>query len=539
MTTCSLHQTGGGDARFDRFPASSRITSRFVFQCAPVVTVPPPQDPLIGLHLNEYEVLEAIAEGGMGVVYRGVHPLIQKRVAIKVLKLGSEKEGDYEQLVREAQAANSISHQNIVDIFGIGRLPDRRAYIIMEYLEGQALDAYMHGRTLPLLEVVQLLFDICAPLVAAHHAQIIHRDLKPSNVFLCNQPTAGYFLKLLDFGLAKRSMSLDGVTEQTSRATVAGTPDYMAPEQAQGKAVSPRTDLYALGCMGYEMVTGQVPFTAPTPFDVMVAHVRASVPRAAALAPTLPAELDALLLRLMAKEPEDRPESAQDVRELLLPMLESLGTAAGAASGPRPSRSGEFIVKTARASGMRAADQLAKAATDDALLPVAEPTTAKEAPTDAALPKASLRAPVKLVVAGLTGLALLLGVTLVLRPAPPAPLVSPVAEVQPPVAKPLEAPVAAPADLPDELDSLVPLANGIPAPKREVRPAPTEQELKKRLAALEQRLRKATAEGTSADPAALQYLAKYRVQATMADTPAERGKLARQLDQWERLFLSR
>jgi len=220
---------------------------------APVtLTTTPSPDPLIGLHLNEYEVLEAVAEGGMGVVYRGVHPVIQKRVAIKVLKEGTEKEGDYEQLVREAQATNAIGHRNIVDIFGIGRVPDGRAYIIMEFLEGKALDGYIAGRRLPLIEVVQILFDMCAPLSAAHRAQIIHRDLKPSNTFLCDQPDGGYFLKLLDFGLAKRSMALDGVTEQTAKATVAGTPDYIAPEQAQGKAVSPRTDLYALGCMGYE-----------------------------------------------------------------------------------------------------------------------------------------------------------------------------------------------------------------------------------------------------------------------------------------------
>jgi len=516
-----------------------------VFQWPLVVTAPAP-DPLIGLRLNDYEVLEAIAEGGMGVVYRGVHPLIQKRAAIKVLKLGSESESDYEQLVREAQAANSISHQNIVDIFGIGRLPDRRAYIIMEYLEGRALDAYLEGRTLPLLEVVQLLFDICAPLAAAHQAQVIHRDLKPSNVFLCNQPTGGYFLKLLDFGLAKRSMSLDGVTEQTARATVSGTPDYMAPEHAQGKAVSPRSDLYALGCMAFQMVTGRVPFVAPTPFDVMVAHVRAPVPRASSLVPSIPPELDQLIARLMAKQPEARPQSAEQVREVLLPMLESLGTAAGAAGtlGPRPSRSGEFIVRAARASGQRAADQLAKADTDDALPPAPAPT---EAPTDDALPRAAAsHRPLKLAIGALVAITLTLGAMLVLipdgappsvaeaTPPPPPAEVKPAAEEVKPT-PPVEA--SAPPELPDEAEELVPLPNGLPAPKKEARPAPTEQELKKRLALLEQRLRKATSSGASPDPAALQYLAKYRVQATMADTAAARGKLARQLDQWERLFL--
>lgn len=500
------------------------------FNAGSFVNPPLSSDPLIGLTLNDYEVLEAIAEGGMGVVYRGLHPLIQKRAAIKVLKLTRETEDDYELLVREAQAANSISHQNIVDIFGIGRLPDRRAYIIMEYLEGQALDAHLARGPLPLLEVVQLLFDMCAPLAAAHRAQIIHRDLKPSNVFLCNQPNAGYFLKLLDFGLAKRSMSLNGVTEQTTRATVAGTPDYMAPEQAQGKAVSPRTDLYALGCMAYEMTAGRVPFAAPTPFDVMVAHVRQRVPRASALARSLPPELDDLIYRLMSKEPADRPQSADELRDLLVPLLEKLGSAEGAAAakGPRPSLSSELIVRAARASGARAADLLARADTDDAL-PLAPPQE-KRGPARSSAAKwiAVALMSVSVIVIGVSGWGLSRQGS-----AEPADDVSQQALPVEPVKVAVSPPP--PTDLPEELDELV----AITVVKREAKPAPTGQDLKKRLVTLEQRLRKATESGASADPAALQYLSKYRVQVTMAETPSQRLKLARQLDQWERLFLTR
>ncbi|MBL8911871.1 MAG: protein kinase [Archangium sp.] len=516
------------------------------------------KDPLIGQSLSDYQVLEAVASGGMGVVYRGVHPVIQKRAAIKVLKVGSEN--DYDNLVREAQAANAINHQNIVGIFGIGRLPDGRAYIIMEYLEGQALDQYVAGRAghalLPQLEVVQLLFDMCAPLAAAHSAQVIHRDLKPSNVFLSNQPNGGYFVKLLDFGLAKKSKGLDGVTEQTARATVAGTPDYMAPEQAQGKAVSPRTDLYALGCMAFEMLTGKVPFVAPTPFDVMVAHVRAPTPRVSAFT-SVPKELDDLVFRLMAKKPEERPQSADEVRDALLPMLESLGAASVAATrtGPRPSLSGEFVVRAARASGQRAVERAQSAETDDAL-PAAPTSDAAVAPvssdgaTDDALPKAK-GAPVIPILAA-AGLVVVLAIGYaVTRPSENVeteklPDVVQL-EKRPEPEKPnvVEAPVksvdagAALAQIPDdddELDALTPLPSGV-TPKKEVRPAPSEADLKKRLATLEQRLRKKS--GDSPDPAALQYLAKYRVQATMADTPAQRGKLNKQLDQWERLFLTR
>ena len=528
----------------------------------------PQTDPLIGQHLSEYQVLEAVASGGMGVVYRGLHPVIQKRAAIKVLKVGSEN--DYENLVREAQAANAINHQNIVGIFGIGRLPDGRAYIIMEYLEGRPLDQYVAGRVLPQLEVAQLMFDMCAPLAAAHKAQVIHRDLKPSNVFLCDQPDGGYFLKLLDFGLAKKSAALDGVTEQTAKATVAGTPDYMAPEQAQGKAVSPRTDLYALGCMAFEMFTGKVPFTAPTPFDVMVAHVRAAVPRVSEQGVQLPQELDDLIYRLMSKKPEERPQSADEVRDALLPLLEALGAASAMAAatktGPRPSLSGEFVVRAARASGQRAVERAQSAETDDALPAApsgdagetAAPAARPDAQTDDALPKARSSRAVPLLAAA--GVVLALGVGYVVtRPgekAVPPPQPEREAVAAPEVVKPLPPPVkvvepvavdAGPPQAPvlaeipdtdDELESLTPLPNGV-QPKKEVRLAPTEAELKKRLTALEQRLRKKTPAGESPDPAALQYLAKYRVQATMADTPAQRGKLSKQLDHWERLFLTR
>jgi len=508
-------------------------------------------DPLIGLKLNEYEVLEAVAEGGMGVVYRGVHPVIGKRVAIKVLKAGTEKRGSTEaQLAAEAKAVNAIAHRNIVDIFGMGNLPDGRRYIIMEYLEGQALDACAAERTLPLIEIVQILYDMCAPLGAAHAAKIIHRDLKPSNVFLCKQPDGSTFLKLLDFGLAKQSYSLDGVTEQTSKATVAGTPDFMAPEQAQGKAISPRTDLYALGCIGYVLTTGQLPFLGQTPFDVMVAHVRQPVPRASAKKPDLPPALDELLFRLMQKKPDDRPPSADAVRDALFPILEQLGAAAGAEAekatrtGPRPSLSGEFVVRQARASGARLAQQAAILETDNnGVVPAPAPVV--PAPAHIAPPSRARWMVGALVVAIviLAGAVALTGEqkdsparTVPTRRAEPTPVE--VARVDPPT--PAAEPVAPePPDLPEE--DLTPLneltAPAKVAPRKPEARAPTEAELKSRLTSLEAKLRKATADAP--DPAALQYLSKYRVQATMADSPAARLKVAGQLDHWEKLFLKR
>ena len=257
-------------------------------------------DPLIGQRLGEYEVLEAIGEGGMGVVYRGVQPVIKKRVAIKVLK--PNMAGDATQVRRladEAVAVNSIRHRNIIDIFSFGQLPDGRPYIVMEFLEGQPLDVYFHaaGR-LALAEALGLLIAICAPLGAAHRAGVVHRDLKPSNVFVCVSADGDRYLKLLDFGLAKKGLSLDGTTEQTSRVHVTGTPTYLAPEQAKAESVSPRTDLYALGVMAYELVTGELPYTSPGPVEVLMMHVSGDIPSPKALVPDLPAVLEAILKNL-------------------------------------------------------------------------------------------------------------------------------------------------------------------------------------------------------------------------------------------------
>ncbi|MFT3836974.1 MAG: serine/threonine-protein kinase [Myxococcaceae bacterium] len=208
-------------------------------------------DPLLGARLGEYEVFGLLGEGGMGVVYKALQPVIKKRVAIKVLKPSAMGDPSLvNRLVAEAEAVNSIGHRNIIDIFGLGRLPDGRPYIVMEYLDGEPLDVYLRNTgKVELGDALALISAICAPLGAAHRAGVIHRDLKPSNVFLCRQQDDGArYLKLLDFGLAKRSASLDGVTEQTSRAVIQGTPDFMAPEQVRGHAISPAPTSTRSGC---------------------------------------------------------------------------------------------------------------------------------------------------------------------------------------------------------------------------------------------------------------------------------------------------
>ncbi|MDP3506159.1 MAG: protein kinase [Myxococcales bacterium] len=282
-------------------------------------------DQLVGRRVGEYEVLEPIGEGGMGVVYRGIHPLIKKRVAIKVLKPGAATDaGHVKRLLAEAEAVNAIGHRNIIDIFGLGQLDDGRPYIVMEFLEGEPLDAYLRAnRSLPLDEVLSLLLEVASPLAAAHAKGVIHRDLKPSNIFRCQQADGGPYLKLLDFGLAKKAME-GGSSAQTSQNLIAGTPNYMAPEQVRAVPVSPRTDIYAFGVMAYEILTGSVPYDGQTPMDVMMAHVTRPVPSVRTLVPSLPEEVDRLIRRMMAKSPEDRPASMGDVRAELKGLLSNL-----------------------------------------------------------------------------------------------------------------------------------------------------------------------------------------------------------------------
>ena len=472
-------------------------------------------DPLLGLLLGDYQVLEYVGEGGMGVVYRGIQPVVKKRVAIKVLKPAAAADATaVQKLLDEAVAVNAIGHRGIIDIFTHGRLPDGRPYIVMEFLDGQALDTWLSKSGTPSVRAAtEVLAQICAPLAAAHRSGVIHRDLKPSNVFLCQQPDGERFVKLLDFGLAKRGLGLDGKTAQTSQTEVAGTPDYMAPEQARALEVSPRTDIYALGVIAFEMFTGRLPFGGQTPMDVMVAHVRQRAPRLRELVPELPQPLESLVSAMMEKAPEKRPQSVEEVRERLEAFASEQGSPLRRASRP---------------------DQPAVRPTP----PPLAPAPAAEAPA-AAPPPTSSRWPYVGVAAA--AVAVILGAVLVFLPSRPPPLeLEPQAGTQaapPPVvaAEPVVAPppveVAAeePALVEDDLSPLPASAKMRPA----VREPPSAAALTARLGKLEAR----AAKYPNLDPTALQFLSRFRIEATAADTAARRAKLARSLDEWERSFL--
>jgi hypothetical protein len=236
-----------------------------------------------------------------------VHPLIGKRAAIKIMsrQLCFDQHA-VERFLAEARSVNQIAHPNIVDIFAFGTLSDGRCYFVMEWLSGETLAARLKRDPMPLGQGLEVLLQICDALQAAHKSGIVHRDLKPDNVFLVDAHGRTH-LKLLDFGIAKLADS-DVTVPRTRSGVAIGTAGYMSPEQARGKHVDHRTDIYALGAMAYEMVLGRRPFDGESAVDILAQHLADPPPPPSWLWPGIPESFERLLLALLEKRAEDRPE---------------------------------------------------------------------------------------------------------------------------------------------------------------------------------------------------------------------------------------
>ncbi len=262
---------------------------------------------LIGKSIGNYQIKAKLGEGGMGTVYLGEHPLIGKRVAVKVLlEELSSKEDIVSRFFNEAKAVNDIGHQNIVDIVDFGKMKDDFGrdivYFIMEFLDGESLAARLRRTGLTFKETMHVMEQSCSALSASHAKGIVHRDLKPENLYLCPRGADKNFVKLLDFGIAKLTGD-GGQSHKTRTGLVIGTPAYMSPEQCEGKGlIDLRSDVYSLGVMMYELLTGRVPFPGDGFGEILVAHLTKTPEPPSALNPDVTPQLEAIVMHAMEKD---------------------------------------------------------------------------------------------------------------------------------------------------------------------------------------------------------------------------------------------
>jgi tRNA A-37 threonylcarbamoyl transferase component Bud32 len=297
-----------------------------------------------GVKVGEYVIDRFLGAGAMGEVYAGSHPVIGKRVAIKILRaeLAASPEAA-ERFVREARAVNQIEHENVVDVFAFGRLDDGRLYLVMDLVEGRSLRAHLVDGPLEPARALSILAAIADALDAAHARGVVHRDLKPDNIVLSNAEPAK--VMVLDFGIAKLVAAASagqptGPGTLTGQGTWLGTPGYMAPEQWSIDGAGPASDRYALGVIAYELLSGSLPFTAASVPAMMEQHFRAPVPALSSRgAVGVPPAVDQVLARALAKDPDARFPTARELVDALRTATSNAGPhARGGVAPPGESR---------------------------------------------------------------------------------------------------------------------------------------------------------------------------------------------------------
>jgi serine/threonine-protein kinase len=454
---------------------------------------PPTDDPLIGKVLSErYRIIRKIGEGGMGAVYQAEHALIEKKIALKILFQDLTRRPDLiARFLQEAKSASRIGHENVIDISDFGQSLEGLVFIAMEYLDGQDL-----GKTLKQTGAMDwqrtrpILMQIAKGLRAAHGNGIIHRDMKPENVYLTQREGRPDFVKVLDFGIAKIiNADEGGGPALTQTGMIFGTPEYMSPEQAQGSPPDHRVDVYAVGCIMYHMLTGQVPFTADNFMGILTKHLlEAPVPpRKRRPDLDIMPEVEAICLRAMEK---DRDKRFAD--------MDALYRALGAAGGIPFEPSAVFVPTRIPKASLKyptlAAANLEARESRTAIAVSGAGTFEDERPVRLDETPAGSRKPMVIAMA-VGGLVLgAVGLVLALRPSDK---VTPPAEAAA-VAKPTAA-VAAPAAAP-------PAATAPPAPAAAPKPAPaaaapaTDAPAAKPSRSRRRRASEGDSEGAKADP---------------------------------------
>ncbi len=334
----------------------TRLTTASELAAAPAAS----DDPLLGAVIDErYRVIRRIGEGGMGIVYEVEHIVIEKRLALKVLRDDYSKRPDVVARFRqEAKSASRIGSEHIVDISDFGETPSGASYFVMELLDGEDLsDTLAREGTLPLARTVDILCQCARSLASAHAKGIVHRDMKPENIFLIRRDDRPDFVKIVDFGIAKMSdLETPGQPGRklTKTGMIFGTPEYMSPEQAAGRSLDHRVDIYALGVIFFELLTGRVPFTGDTFMGILTQHMFEEPPRLSQANPSVkvPDSVEAFVQRALAKEPNDRFATCDEFIEVLeqavrgigpsdaAPIAKRTGTLAGASASERSTRMG-------------------------------------------------------------------------------------------------------------------------------------------------------------------------------------------------------
>jgi len=265
---------------------------------------------------SRYEIGETLGYGGMAEVHRGRDVRLGREVAVKVLRADLARDPSFQaRFRREAQAAASLNHPAIVAVYDTGEedVYGNQPYIVMEYVEGRTLRDVLkiEGRLMP-RRAMEIVADVCAALDFSHRNGIIHRDIKPGNVMI----TRTGAVKVMDFGIARAVA--DNAATVTQTAAVIGTAQYLSPEQARGETVDARSDVYSTGVLLFELITGSPPFTGDSPVAVAYQHVRENPPPPSTINPDVPPELDAIVLKAMAKNPANRYQSAGEMRADLI-----------------------------------------------------------------------------------------------------------------------------------------------------------------------------------------------------------------------------
>jgi serine/threonine-protein kinase len=308
----------------------------------------PNADPLVGIVFDKYKVIRRIGEGGMGLVYEAMHTVIEKRVAMKVLRDDySSRPEVVERFRQEAKSASRIGHEHIVDISDFGTTPTGSSYFVMEFLEGEDLASVLaREATLTPERATNIVLQCCRALGAAHAKGIVHRDMKPENIFLVRREEQLDFVKIVDFGIAKMSdVETPGAPGRklTKTGMIFGTPEYMSPEQAAGKELDHRVDIYALGVILFELLAGRVPFVGDSFMGILTQHMFEEAPTLRDVNPRVEcsAELEAVIYKALAKDAGDRYQTMEELGEAIAEAMQGRMTKAtlagfGAPVKPKP-----------------------------------------------------------------------------------------------------------------------------------------------------------------------------------------------------------